>query len=468
VTETVTPRARRSTQLLGVLLLAMIVAPMAQTAVMPILPSLASEFGVSAAAVSWVMTANLLAAAVATPLFGRLGDLRGRKLVMVLCLSVAAVGALLAALSDSYLLLIVARVLQGAGAGVLPPAISIIRAELPQHRVAGGLALVSVSTGVGSGLGILASGVLMVRWNYQAVFWALLILGLFALAVVGWGLHTDQPTGAEGGVDPWGALTLAIWLLALLIAISQGNTWGWTDWRIAGLFAVAAVFVVLWCVVERWVTHPIVDLKMLTLRSVAFGNVAAALTAFGMYGSFIAMSSLAQTPREFGSTFTATAFGASLMMLPSSAGNLAAGMTGGSLLTRRGPRATLALGGVLSAAGLAFIVIKHGTEFDLYLASGLFGIGTGFAFTAIRAYVNDAVRPERLGVANGMNVVLRTIGAAAGSAVTGAVLSADQVLGTHWPTQSAHRTAFVIAAAVFTATAILPFVIRKHAASTDI
>ncbi|QBS39406.1 MFS transporter [Nocardia sp. CS682] len=459
MTGTVIAPVRRSRLLLAVLLLAMIVAPMAQTAVMPMLPALAGEFGVSASAVSWVMTANLLAAAVGTPLFGRLGDLRGRKLVLILCLSVAAVGALLAALSDSYGLLIAARVLQGAGAGVLPPAISVIRAELPPKRVASGLALVSVSTGVGAAFGILASGVLMVRWNYQSVFWLLLILSLLALVAVVWGLPADRVPGTERGADPWGALTLALWLLALLIAISQGNTWGWTDWVVPGLLCAAMVFVVVWCVVERRVRFPVIDMTLLTMRPVAFGNAAAALSAFGMYGSFIAISSLAQTPRESG--FTTTALGAGLMLLPSAAGNLLAGMTGGVLLNRFGSRPTLVLGGILSAAGVALLVIKQNTELDLYLASALFGIGTGFAFTAIRAYINDAVPLDQLGAANGMNVVFRTIGAAAGSAVTGAVLSSDQVLGTHWPTQAAHETAFLIATGTFLATAILPFLILK-------
>lgn len=456
---TVASRTTWSTRLLPTLLLAMIVAPVAQTAVVPMLPSLSSEFGVSAAAVSWVMTANLLAAAVGTPLLGRLGDVRGHKPVLMLCLLVAAAGSLLAALTNSFPLLIAARVLQGVGAGVLPLAISVIRAEIPKERVAGGLAMVSVSMGLGSALGVVASGMLLVVWPHQSVFWLMLALGAVAVLAVGVVVPHRRLEVRAGGADPWGALTLAAWLLALLVAISQGNAWGW-DWRVGGLLVAAAVFLVVWGLVERRVRYPIVDLPMLASRTVALSNVAGALTGFGMYGSFIAMSSMAQAPVELGIGFGATALGAGLMLLPNSAGNLAAGVVGHLTLSRRGPRPTLALGGFLSAAGIGLLVVQHDVVV-LYLASGLFGVGTGLAFAAIPTYINDAVPADRTGVANGMNAVLRTVGSATGSAVMGAVLSGDRTAGTQWPTLSAYQLAFGITAAAFAVSALVPFAIRR-------
>jgi MFS family permease len=444
------------------MLLAMIVAPVAQTAVVPVLPSLSGEFDVSASAVSWVMTANLLAAAVGTPLLGRLGDARGHKPVLVGCLLVAAAGASLAALAHSFPLLLAARVLQGAGAGVLPLAISVLRAELPRDRVAGGLATVSVSMGLGSALGVVASGVLMSMWPYQSVFWLMALLGVAALLPVVTGVPARRGQRGTGGGDPWGTVTLAAWLVALLIAISEGNAWGWTDWRIIALLCAAGTFLVVWCLVERRVRHPIVDLSMLASRTVALSNAAGALTGFAMYGAFIAMTSVAQAPVEMGIGFGATVLGAGLMLLPNSLGNLTAGVVGRVTLSRRGPRPTLALGGLLSAAGVGMLAVWHDVGV-LYLASGLFGIGTGLAFAAIPTYINDAVPGDRTGVANGMNAVVRTIGAATGSAVTGALLSGDRVAGTQWPTQAAYQTAFAVTAAAFAVTVLIPFSIRRSA-----
>ncbi len=457
---TVVPETTWSTRLLPALLLAMVVAPVAQTAVVPVLPSLSGEFGVSAAEVSWVMTANLLAAAVGTPLLGRLGDVRGHKPVLMGCLLVASIGALLAALTHSFPLLVAARVLQGAGAGVLPLAISLIRAEIPKDRVAGGFAMVSVSMGLGSALGVVAGGVLVETWPYQSVFWMMLALGAVGLVAVAAVVPNRRPEVRAGGSDPWGALTLAVWLAALLVAISQGNVWGWTDWRVSGSLVVAVVSLVVWCLVERRARYPIVDLSMLASRTVALSNVAAALTGFGMYGSFIAMSSVAQAPVELGIGFGATALGAGLMLLPNSAGNLAAGVIGRATLTWRGPRPTLALGGFLSAVGIGLLVVRHDVAV-LYLASGLFGVGTGLAFAAIPTYLNDAVPADRTGVANGMNAVLRTVGSATGSAVMGTVLSGDRVAGTQWPTASAYHLAFGVTAAAFALSALVPFTIRR-------
>ncbi|MGV9779166.1 MFS transporter [Streptosporangium sp. NPDC003464] len=455
--------ARRSGGLLAAMLCAMTVQPIAQTMVVPILPSLAGEFAVSASDVSWVMTANLLAAAVLTPILGRLGDLHGRRRLLLLSLLGTVAGSVLAVSTHSFALLLVARALHGIGGGVLPLAFGVIRAELPPERAARGMAMVSTSMGIGSGLGVVAAGLLMEWWDYRAVFWLLLVLGLLAAAAVALSVPADRGTDREGGgTSPLAAVTLAVWLCALLVAVSQGNGWGWTGTRVLGLLSVAAVVCALWLRVESRTRHPLIDLRMLARPTVALTNLAATLTGFGMYGAYIVMTSFAQVPQEYGFGFSATVLIAGLMLLPNSAGNLAAGTLAAALIARRGPRTPLVLGGFLGAAAMAFLTVRHGSAVDLYLAGGVFGLGTGLAFAAIPVYVNSAVPPGQTAVANGTNAVLRTIGAAAGSAVTGAVLAGDTVAGTASPTLHAYQAAFMITAAGFLAAAAVPFAIRSR------
>src|SRR5882757_338492 len=129
--------------LLGALTLAMLAFSVVQTSIVPILPELAVQFSTSTTDIAWMMTANLLAAAVFTPLLGRIGDLRGRKPMLLVSLAGVVLGSLLAVLGGSYTLVLLGRVLMGLGGGVLPLAIAIVRDELPRERVTGGVALVS-------------------------------------------------------------------------------------------------------------------------------------------------------------------------------------------------------------------------------------------------------------------------------------------------------------------------------------
>ncbi|MCG6498173.1 MFS transporter [Kitasatospora sp. A2-31] len=453
-----------SARVLPALILAMLSFSVVQTAVVPILPSLAKELSVSGSSITWLMTANLLSAAVLTPLLGRFGDLRGRKPMLLISLTGLVAGSALAVSTHSFTWLVVARVLQGAGGGVLPLAISIVRDELPKQKVTGGVAAISASMGVGSGLGLVATGLLLEHWSYKSIFWMGLVFGLIAVALVALRVPTDPVTDKDGGADPLGAITLAGWLSALLVAVSQGNNWGWTSTRTLGLFAVAAVVALVWGVIEVKVKHPLVDMKMMSRPAVAFTNLAGLLIGFGMYGSFMVISNFAQTPEKlthYG--FTATVLHAGVMLLPSAIGSMVAAPLGALLIARRGPRLPLVLGGVLGAVAMAYLALRHSHEGDIYTASAIFGLGIGLAFSAMPAYINGAVPVEQSGIANGMNAVLRTVGGAIGTAVMAAILTGDTLklpIPVTLPTLDAYKHAFWVAAAVCVVAGAVPFMIR--------
>ena len=460
-----------SSRVLPALILAMLSFSVVQTAVVPILPSLARELNVSGSNITWLMTANLLSAAVLTPLLGRFGDLRGRKQMLLISLAGLVAGSVLAVSTHSFTWLVVARVLQGAGGGVLPLAISIVRDELPREKVTGGVAGISASMGVGSGLGLVATGLLLEHWSYKSIFWMGLVFGLLAFVLVAVRVPKDPVVDAEGGADPLGALALAGWLSALLVAVSEGNTWGWTSNRTLGLFAVAAVVALIWGVIEVKVKHPLVDMSMMSRPAVAFTNLAGLLIGFGMYGSFMVISNFAQTPERlthYG--FTATVLHAGVMLLPSAIGSMVAAPLGAVLIARRGPRLPLVLGGVLGAVAMVYLATRHSHEADIYTASAIFGLGIGLAFSAMPAYINGAVPVEQSGIANGMNAVLRTVGGAIGTAVMAAVLTGDTIprLPVSLPTLNAYEHAFWTAAVVCAAAGAVPFLIRRARPATPV
>ncbi|MDH6121101.1 MFS transporter [Kitasatospora sp. GAS204B] len=463
-----------SARVLPALVLAMLAYSVVQTAVVPILPSLALEFKVSTSDVTWLMTANLLSAAVLTPLLGRFGDLRGRKPVLLISLAGLVLGSGLAVSTHSFTLLIIARVLQGAGGGVLPLAISIVRDELPREKVTGGVAAISASMGVGSGLGLVATGLLLEHWDYKSIFWMGLVFGLIAVALVVLRVPNDPVVDRNGGADPLGAITLAGWLSALLIAVSRGNDWGWTSNKTLGLFAVAAVVALIWGVIEVKVKHPLVDMKMMARPAVAFTNISGLLIGFGMYGSFLVISNFTQTPEKLAHYgFTASVLHAGVLLLPSAAGSMVAAPLGAMLIARRGPRLPLVLGGLFGGVAMVYLALRHSAEGDIYFAAALFGLGVGMAYAAMPAFINGAVPAEQSGIANGMNAVLRTVGGAIGTAVLGATLTGSTMkfpfpLPVQIPTLDAYKHAYWITAVICLVAAVVPFAIRTAHRSTPV
>jgi MFS family permease len=455
-------------QILPALVLSMLAFSMVQTAVVPILPSLAMGVHVSSGTVAWLMTANLLAAAVLTPLLGRFGDLYGRKTMLLVSLGGLALGSVLAVSTESFAWLVVARVLQGAGGGVFPLAISVVRNQLPPHRIPGGIGAVSAAMGIGSALGLVVTGLLMEQWSYKSVFWAGLLISLVAIAWSVVGIPKDVVTDHTVKVDPLGALTLTGWLCALLLAVSQGNNWGWGSGRIVGLFVAAVVIAAVWAVIELKVQHPLVSIRMLVSPVVAITNVAGAVVGFGMYGCFMVISNFAQTPEKIAHYgFSADVLHAGVMLLPSAIGSMTAAPVGAKLIAARGPRIPLSLGGLLAAVAMGFLAVVNGHPVDLYLAAAVFGFGVGLAYTAMPAAINSAVPIEQSGIANGMNAVFRTVGGAVGTAVLGSTLASDTIEGSPLPTLGAYQEAFWITAIGCFVAAVASLAIRTSVSSVN-
>jgi MFS family permease len=458
--------------LLGALTLAMLAFSVVQTSIVPILPQLAVQFSTSTTNIAWMLTANLLAAAVFTPLLGRIGDLRGRKPMLLVSISGVVLGSLLAVLGGSFTLVLLGRVLMGLGGGVLPLSIAIVRDELPRERVTGGVALVSASLGVGSGLGLVATGFVMEHGGYKDVF--AMGLGLAALAFVAvlFAVRRDPVVDRVGGADPLGALLLAGWLITLLLAVSEGTSWGWGSASIVGLFASAVVLLAGWILVELRMTHPLVDVRMLAKPVVAVTNFSAMLIGFAMYASFALLSDFTQTPSVVGYGFGATVLHAGILLLPSAIGSFLGAPIGARMIARSGPKLPLVLGGLLAGLALLSLGPWHGSQLNVYVASGVMGLGIGLAYAAMPALINSAVPVEQSGVANGMNAVLRTVGGAVGTAVATAILTGGLIpqkllagtplAGHALPTVSAYHNAFIVAGTLALAAALVPLLLKAR------
>src|SRR5262249_45298735 len=197
-----------------------------QSLVAPALPTIEADLNASTTGATWILTAYLLSACVSTPIVGRLGDMFGKKKMLVITLWVLAFGTFAAALASTITVMIAARVIQGVGGAVFPLAFSIIRDEFPRERVAHGIAMISALVGIGGGLGIVLAGPIIDRFNYHWLFW-LPLVAIVAATIVTMVVIPESPIRNPGRIDWLGGGLLAGWLVALLVAISEGSDWGW-------------------------------------------------------------------------------------------------------------------------------------------------------------------------------------------------------------------------------------------------
>jgi EmrB/QacA subfamily drug resistance transporter len=432
---------------LAVLALGALAYALLQSAVAPALPEIQRSLHSSESGVTWILTAYLLAASVATPLLGRLGDIHGKERVLVWVLVALAIGTALSALATALPLMIAGRVIQGAAGGIFPLAFGIIRDEFPRDRVAGGLGLISAIMGIGGGVGIVLAGVIVDQLSYHWLFWLPLVL--VVLATVATALYVpESPVKAPTRIA-WGAAALlSAGLAALLLAVSEAVTWGWGSARTLGLIAFGLVVLAIWVRVELGSRAPLVDMRIMRLRGVWTVNLAGFLLGFGMYGSFILLPQFVEQPESTGYGFGATVTQAGLFMLPSTLGMLLTGPMAGRLERRFGSKPPLIAGVLAAAAAFVLLAVAHGTHGDIYVASALLGIGIGLSFAAMANLIVVAVPADQTGVATGMNTIMRTIGGALGSQIIASILTANVIAATGLPAERGFTIAFWMGAAV--------------------
>ena len=415
-----------------------------QSLVAPALLTIQQDLHTTASGAAWILTAYLLSASVVTPVAGRLGDMFGKKRTLVAVLVVLAAGTALAALSSSIGLMIVARVIQGAGGAVFPLAFAIIRDEFPRERVPHGIALISAIMGIGGGLGIVLAGPIVQHLSYHWLFWLPLVAVVAATAgiVV---FVPESPIRTPGRIDPVGSVLLAGWLVALLVPVSEGPSWGWTSTRTLGLFAAALVLAAGWVWAESRSRAPLVDMRMMRLRPVWTTNLAALVIGFGMFASFVLVPEFVELPPTTGFGFGASVTKAGLFMVPATLGMLLAGPVSGRLSSTVGSKVPLLLGALVSCLAFVILTFAHHSSWEIYVAMLVMGIGIGFAFASMANLIVESVPVQQTGVATGMNTIVRSIGGAVGSQVSAGIVTAT-LASTGLPTERGFTIAFAAAA----------------------
>ncbi len=407
---------RRRELIVAVLALAGAVFAVLQATVVPALPDIERALRAGPASGTWMLTANLLATAVLTPVLGRMGDIHGKDRMLRVVVAALGVGTLACALAPSLPVVLIGRVAQGAGGAVFPLAFGVLRDELPSERVAGAIGLVSSLLGIGAGLGLVIAGPVIAALSWRWLFWLpLAVLVPVGCAVVRW--VPASPVRTPAKVDLASAALMITGLSALLVAVSEASAWGLGSGRTLALLAAGGLLVAAWVRHELASGEPLVNMRTMALRGVWTTNLAAFLLGIGMYASIALVPALVELPRATGVGFGGSVTAAGLFMLPTAAPQLIVGPLTGRIARRVGSRVQLLAGVVLMLGGYLALTLAHHHAWQLVVATALLGLGLGLGLAALANLIVVAVDPRQTGVATAMNTVMRTLGGAFGAAI---------------------------------------------------
>ncbi|WP_028050581.1 MFS transporter [Cellulomonas sp. URHD0024] len=393
-----------------------------QSLVAPTLPVIAEDLGATAADASWILTAYLLSASVLTPVLGRLGDMSGKRRVLIGVLTALAVGTFVAAVAPSLPVLVLARVLQGSAGAILPLSIGIVRDELPREKVSVTVGLLSAIFGVGAGVGIVAAGPIVEHLSWHWLFWLPLVLVAVALAGAIFGMK-ESHVRTPGRLDVLGTSILTVGLVSLLLAISKGESWGWFEGKTVALFGLGVVALVVFAFVELRVAQPLIDIRLMAHRGVWATDIVALALGFAMFGTFLLVPMLLELPAATGVGFGKSVSQAGLFLLPTVLMMVVFGPLSGLLDRRFGPKVPMALGTSLVVAAFALPAIVHDHLWQVVGSGVLTGAGIGLAFAAMANAIIESVPPAQTGEATGVNAISRTVGSSIGTAVVAAIIT---------------------------------------------
>ncbi|WTB84181.1 MFS transporter [Streptomyces cellulosae] len=446
-TTPVRPSGRAGAAVVPVLAFTGIVVAVMQTLLVPVIKDLPQLLDTAPADATWVLTSTLLSGAVATPIMGRLGDLFGKRRMLVVSLAVMVVGALVSAATSDLLVMIAGRTLQGFAMGAIPLGIGLMRDMLPRERLGSAMALMSSSIGVGGGLALPAAALVAQHTDWHALYLGAAGLGLVAIALT-LAVVPESPLRAKGSFDLPGALGLTAGLLLFLLPVSKGSDWGWTSGTTLGLFGAAAVVLLLWGLMELRVSAPLVDLRTTARREVLLTNLASIMVGVSFFVVSLVLPQLLQLPTASDGLGQSMVV-AGLCVAPLGLTMMFTAPVYARLSSRYGPKTTLIIGLLVIAAGYGGGLGLMSAAWQTVVTSVVLGAGIGLAYSSLPALIVGAVPASETGAANGLNTLMRSIGTSVSSAVIGMVLAntANVVGGAAVPTLHGFRVAFGIATA---------------------
>lgn len=419
-TKNVSGAAPRLGLLIAALIFAEFYASLEASMIYTALPAITRDFGDLGDA-GWLVGVYVLVLAATAAVGGRLGDLYGRRRVMIIAVIVAGIGSLISAVSHSLLLTILGRALQGACGVILPLALGMVRDAVAQDQRS---LWVGVLTGAYSFSGIFGfaiGGALSEYASWRWIFWLTAILAPLVCVIIWLG----TPRGierAKQNLNYWGLL-FAPAVACLLLSLTEGGSWGWTSSATLGVLALGTVFLVGWLVSELRSNDPLINIRLLGDRRIAIANCLAFLIGLGAFQLPLVLNLLLQQPVWTGVGLGISASIAGLLKIPSNVASGLAGAFAGYLSGKRGVRLVTSMGAALLILAWGGLLLSHDNVWFVVAAMCVANAGAAVVLTTVSVIVLGAVPSERSSEAVGMTSVSRAIGVTTGALLVTGILT---------------------------------------------
>lgn len=394
-----------------------------ETMLVPGLPNIAGDLAVRSSDLAWVLTAYTLAGAVSIPIIGKMGEMYGRKLVLLAIMIVYLGGLVGAAISWDLLSLILFRTVQGIGMGAIPLLMGMAKDVLPVRMVPLGIGLISAMIGVGAALGLVVGGLLISAIGWKDSFWVVLPVIALVIGVV-YRAVPDVQVKHRMKMDLAGALLLGLGLLALLLALSRGSIWGWGSVTTVGLFVCSIALFGVFGVRELRYDEPIVRLDLLRNRNILVAYISMFFIGMVMFMVYQTLPYFLEMPESSGGFGITDQVVIGLFLLPNAIMQLISSPIGGKYGQRIGHGKILIAGFAIAALGQLSLSLLCGSEIGVLITMALFGIGVGMAMVGQTNMISCACTKENFGSATAVNSMIMTIGMSAGPVIASLIIGA--------------------------------------------
>lgn len=433
------------TGIISALFLAELTASFETGMIFSAMSKLIAEFG-DPIAVGWLVTIYLLVAAGAAAVAGRLGDIFGRRLVVVILLGAATVGSIISALTTEFSLVLFGRGLQGLAAAIIPLCFGIIRENLSKKMTPIAIGITVAAANAGTAAGLIIGGVIVDNFNWRGIFIAAAILGFLSVLAIQFLVPKSRLVQIPEKLDFLGGILFVPAIGALLLSLSKLKTWGWEDPKTISLLLGGLVLLGLWIRQSLRHENPLLNVRLFANRQVAVTNLVAVFLAMSGMQVTLIVSMLLQSPVWTGVGLGISSTLSGLMKLPSNIGGLVVGPLSGFVSSKYGHRRAMLIGALIGTIGWAVITFSHDNAILIVGILCIISWGTTFLYAATPNAIVDAVPMDRTSEATGMLIVVRSAFYAIGAQISAVVLATDVITHpTHpgeYPTEHAITLTF--------------------------
>jgi MFS family permease len=433
-----------------------LIAMYGETMLLPAIPDIIRDFDISYNTSSWILSAYLISGAVATPIFGKLSDIYGRKKMVMIILIIYIVGIFSGGISSDITFLVISRVIQGIGISMFPIAFGIIRDQLPKDKLSVGVGIFSSMFAAGSVVGLGLGASIIENFGWRATFFSIVPVAIGLWFVIRRFIH-DSPisylsetnvsvtkeeeanysdnkverdnnnSGSTNSLDIKGTITLAITITSFLLIFSYSET----DSLISSpliivLLCVGTISLFLFIIIERRSQSPLVDLQLLTNKTIISANILLVITFLTMFTLFQTIPVLVRSPQPLGFEGDATA--AASIQLPFMVVFLLFAPSSGFIISKLGNIRPTILGSVISMIGLFSMFLFHSTEFSVSANLAIIAAGLSLAQVGGFNIVLETTPRQFSGISLGMTVLFNLVGGSIGPAIAGIYMQTHQAI----------------------------------------